>query len=334
MPGILRALVAFLLAVTLVPLAGAAEAQPPQLRREGRWLVDPQGRVVIVHGLNLVWKHAPYVPPATRRRLHRARRPWLARHGFNGARVGTLWAGLTPDRPGVEDPAYARKWQRVMDLLAAQEDLDDARRPPGPVARDVRRGGRAGLGDAAPAAVRRRAAGRGAVPDWLLDAGGLDRLRQLLGRPRRPAHRLGRRLADRREAVAEAALPDGLRPAQRAVDGHRVGRLPGHRLRAVLPRGAPAGDGPAPAARSAGSTAATWSGGSRSSSRAASRSRRSTPRRDGERQLGFSWHNYCPDVFFESQGVPGWRRRELLGVQPRPQPARSPPVPRRCTRRR
>lgn len=25
----------------------------------------------------------------------------------------------------------------------------------------------------------------------------------------------------------------------------------------------------------------------------------------GERRLGFSWHNYCPDVFLESQGPPG-----------------------------
>jgi endoglycosylceramidase len=25
----------------------------------------------------------------------------------------------------------------------------------------------------------------------------------------------------------------------------------------------------------------------------------------GEGQLGISWHNYCPDVFLESQGVPG-----------------------------
>jgi endoglycosylceramidase len=25
----------------------------------------------------------------------------------------------------------------------------------------------------------------------------------------------------------------------------------------------------------------------------------------GEKNLGFSWHNYCPDVFFESQGLPG-----------------------------
>jgi len=25
----------------------------------------------------------------------------------------------------------------------------------------------------------------------------------------------------------------------------------------------------------------------------------------GEKNLGLSWHNYCPDVFFESQGIPG-----------------------------
>jgi endoglycosylceramidase len=29
-----------------------------------------------------------------------------------------------------------------------------------------------------------------------------------------------------------------------------------------------------------------------------------TPMR-GEHQLGFSWHSYCPDVFLESQGIPG-----------------------------
>lgn len=26
---------------------------------------------------------------------------------------------------------------------------------------------------------------------------------------------------------------------------------------------------------------------------------------EGEHQLGFSWHSYCPDVFLESQGIPG-----------------------------
>jgi len=92
----------------------------PQLARQGRWLVDPQGRVVLVHGLNLVWKRAPYAPPATAEGFTANDATWLHRYGFNGARIGTLWAGLTPDQPGVADPAYFRRWQRVMDLLAGQ----------------------------------------------------------------------------------------------------------------------------------------------------------------------------------------------------------------------
>jgi hypothetical protein len=95
----------------------AAKA-PPQLRRKGRWLVDNQGRVVIVHGLNLVYKRKPYVPPNSRTGFREADANWLARHGFNGARIGTLWAGLTPDAPGKADRTYLDRWQRVMDLLA------------------------------------------------------------------------------------------------------------------------------------------------------------------------------------------------------------------------
>lgn len=97
------------------------EAQPaaaPQLRRKGRWLVDRAGRVVIVHGFNLVWKLDPYVPPATKDGFTVRDAKWLRRYGFNGVRLGTLWAGLTPDAPGMADPNYRRKWQRVMDLLA------------------------------------------------------------------------------------------------------------------------------------------------------------------------------------------------------------------------
>jgi hypothetical protein len=107
-----------LTAALVVPALPAATADPPQLRREGRWLVDPQGRVVIVHGLNLVYKHDPYAPPATRAGFTVRDARWLARHGFNGARVGTLWAGLTPDRADRLDPAYVRRVQRVLDLLA------------------------------------------------------------------------------------------------------------------------------------------------------------------------------------------------------------------------
>ena len=98
-----------------------ARAVPiPQLRRQGRWLVDRQGRVVLLHGINLVWKHDPYVPPATAAGFTWRDALWLRRHGFNAARVGTLWAGLTPERPDRLDPTYLRRWQRVMDLLARQ----------------------------------------------------------------------------------------------------------------------------------------------------------------------------------------------------------------------
>jgi endoglycosylceramidase len=90
----------------------------PQLQREGRWLVDQYGRVVIVHGVNLVWKRAPYAPPDTAAGFTAADAQWLQDHGFNGVRLGTLWAGITPDQPGVGDPAYRTRWQRVMDLLA------------------------------------------------------------------------------------------------------------------------------------------------------------------------------------------------------------------------
>lgn len=107
-----------LVAMVLSTAGAAAAADPPQLRREGRWLVDPQGRVVIVHGLNLVYKHRPYAPPATAAGFRARDARWLARHGFNGARVGTLWAGLTPDAPGKADPAYVARVQRVLDLLA------------------------------------------------------------------------------------------------------------------------------------------------------------------------------------------------------------------------
>lgn len=92
----------------------------PQLRRDGRWLVDQHGRVVLVHGLNLVWKHDPYVPPDTPEGFTAADARWLADHGFNGARIGTLWAGVTPDEPGKADGGYLDSWQRVIDQLAEQ----------------------------------------------------------------------------------------------------------------------------------------------------------------------------------------------------------------------
>ncbi|MFC9876406.1 cellulase family glycosylhydrolase [Nocardia salmonicida] len=110
----------FLLLSTEARVVTAAPVDAvPQLRRDGRWLVDHYGRVVIVHGVNLVWKQAPYAPPDTAEGFTAADAAWLAEHGFNGARIGTLWAGVTPTAPGVVDNAYLDSWDRVVGQLAA-----------------------------------------------------------------------------------------------------------------------------------------------------------------------------------------------------------------------
>ncbi|HSV38636.1 MAG TPA: cellulase family glycosylhydrolase [Nocardioidaceae bacterium] len=105
-------------AALALPSTASATPDPPQLRKDGRWLVDPYGRVVLVHGVNLVWKHAPYVPPDSPEGFTEADAEWLADHGFNGARLGTLWAGVQPTGPNSVDASYFTKWQRVIDDLA------------------------------------------------------------------------------------------------------------------------------------------------------------------------------------------------------------------------
>jgi endoglycosylceramidase len=92
----------------------------PQLRREGRWLVDHHHRVVLLHGVNLVWKHAPYVPPQTAEGFIEADADWLVAHGFNSARIGTLWSGIAPVGPDAVDADYLDAWDRVVQMLAAR----------------------------------------------------------------------------------------------------------------------------------------------------------------------------------------------------------------------
>ncbi|HET8883210.1 MAG TPA: cellulase family glycosylhydrolase [Solimonas sp.] len=96
-------------------------ATSTQLRRDGRWLIDGDNRVVLLHGVNMVWKTAPYVPPATPDGFVAADADWLAAHGFNTARIGVLWVGVTPDAPGVVDRGYLDAWNRVIDLLAKRK---------------------------------------------------------------------------------------------------------------------------------------------------------------------------------------------------------------------
>ncbi len=90
----------------------------PRLQREGRWLIDQHRRVVISHGVNLVWKNAPFVPPDTPEGFTAADADWLVEHGFNTVRIGTLWVGVSPDQPGQIDESYLDRWERIIKLLS------------------------------------------------------------------------------------------------------------------------------------------------------------------------------------------------------------------------
>lgn len=91
-----------------------------QLRRAGTWLVDRRGRVVILHGVNAVWKLAPYVPPDSVHGFSAADADWLSDHGFNAVRLGVLFAGVMPHQ-GLIDHAYLDQIDRVVRLLASRE---------------------------------------------------------------------------------------------------------------------------------------------------------------------------------------------------------------------
>ena len=90
-----------------------------QLRQDGRYMVDAQGRVVLLHGMNAVWKLKPYFPPDEAGGFTAADADWLRDHGFNSVRLGVLFTGVMP-QDGIVDTAYLDHVDRVVQLLASR----------------------------------------------------------------------------------------------------------------------------------------------------------------------------------------------------------------------
>jgi len=103
---------ALLLAAFSAP-AAAAPVLP--LDHAGRWITDATGRVVILHGINMVYKLAPYAPDATGFGEDDAR--FLAAEGYDTVRVGVIYKALEP-MPGVYDEAYLTRIARTVATLA------------------------------------------------------------------------------------------------------------------------------------------------------------------------------------------------------------------------
>ena len=95
----------FALALALVvgaaPQAAAAPVAP--LSHSGRWITDADGRVVILHGVNMVYKRPPYYPAAGGFGADDA--AFLEQNGFNTVRLGLIYKGIEPS-PGSYDGSY------------------------------------------------------------------------------------------------------------------------------------------------------------------------------------------------------------------------------------
>lgn len=88
----------------------------PALGHTGLWLTDAAGRVVVLHGLNEVFKVPPYAPAASGFSDDDA--AFLQRNGFNAVRVGVIWAAVEP-APGAYDDGYLASIEQTVRTLAA-----------------------------------------------------------------------------------------------------------------------------------------------------------------------------------------------------------------------
>jgi endoglycosylceramidase len=84
------------------------------LSTDGRWITDARGRVVLLHGVNMVNKLPPYFPAARGFSTDDAR--YLASEGFNTVRLGIIYKGLEPTR-GSYDRAYLERIARTQRVL-------------------------------------------------------------------------------------------------------------------------------------------------------------------------------------------------------------------------
>jgi endoglycosylceramidase len=76
--------------------------------RGGPFLRDASGRVVFFHGVNAVYKYAPFelfAAPGKPWNFSKADAAKIAGLGFDVVRLGIIWAGLEPGTDGPNDPA-------------------------------------------------------------------------------------------------------------------------------------------------------------------------------------------------------------------------------------
>ena len=106
-----------LLALVLLVFPAAADAAP--LRVKGGRLVDGTGRTVVLHGVNVAYKVAPYHPNGSSEETSFDRQDVarLRSWGMNTIRLGVTWKALEP-APGAVDEAYLAEIVQLTRLAA------------------------------------------------------------------------------------------------------------------------------------------------------------------------------------------------------------------------
>lgn len=95
-------------------LDGAPEKGPAELSTAGGWIVDNDGRVVILQGVNQVYKSPPFTPGGDGFGADDA--AFLAANGFTAVRVGLYWDQIEP-QPGVYNWAYLDSVRETIAIL-------------------------------------------------------------------------------------------------------------------------------------------------------------------------------------------------------------------------
>jgi endoglycosylceramidase len=102
------------IAALLASLGLSPTANADRLHTASPFLRDTRGRVVFIHGVNAVWKRAPYVPSAAY--FDDSDGQFLADNGFNSVRLGVLWAGVQPTEAHC-DESYLDRIEAIVDML-------------------------------------------------------------------------------------------------------------------------------------------------------------------------------------------------------------------------
>src|SRR5512133_3017284 len=102
-------------AIAWALLGGSALAAPqPPFGHAGRFMTDSTGRVFTSHGVNLVYKVAPYEPSVSGFGDDDA--AFLQREGFNSVRLGVIYKAVEP-APGSYDAGYLSKIASIASIL-------------------------------------------------------------------------------------------------------------------------------------------------------------------------------------------------------------------------